>query len=73
MDTILGSSIPESGETIDDGDEDDTMSRISHTHTERFSFVMLVTEGTLTSLKETARTQVSMLRQGKDDVVARAS
>lgn len=73
MDTILGSSIPESGETIDDGDEDDTMSRISQTHTERFSFVMLVTEGTLTSLKETARTQVSMLRQGKDDAVASAS
>jgi hypothetical protein len=100
MDTILGANIaPESAETCDDGEEDDTLSRISSTHSLRLSFVMLVSERTLTSLKvsvpcyscspgvfgslhrqrllirpiwndfkthqESARTQVSMLRQGK--------
>jgi len=66
MDTILGSHIiSDIGETGDDGEEDDTLSRISSTHTLRLSFVMLVTEGTLNSLNVSARTQVSMLRQGK--------
>lgn len=65
MDTILGSHIiPDIGESADNGEEDDTLSQIATTHELRLSFVMLVTEGTLTSLKESARTQVSMLRQG---------
>lgn len=52
MDTILGSSIvPESAETCDEGEEDDTLSKISSTHSLRLSFVMLVSERTLTSLK----------------------
>jgi len=54
----------------DDGDEftqeDDALSIIEKTHKLRFSFVMLVTEKTLTSLKGSARTQVSMLRQVAD-------
>lgn len=52
------------GDPVDDVEDDDVLSRISSTHRLRFSFVMVVTEGTLTSLKESARTQVSMLRQG---------
>lgn len=64
VDTILGSQIIQ--ESGDDGDVDDTLSQIAFTHTLRLSFVMLVTEGTLTSLKESARTQVSMLRQVAD-------
>ena len=52
MDTILGSNIvPESAETFHEGEEDDTLSRISSTHSLRLSFVMLVSERTLTSLK----------------------
>ena len=66
MDTILGCHIPDVRESGDDDEEDDILSRISTTHTLRLSFVMLVTEGTLTSLKESARTQVSMLRQVAD-------
>jgi hypothetical protein len=64
VDTVLGSQIIE--ESGDDGDVDDTLSQIASTHTLRLSFVMLVTESTLTSLKESARTQVSMLRQVAD-------
>lgn len=67
MDTILGSNIV--SDVGDDDHDDDTLSRISSTHKLRFSFVMLVTEGTLTSLKESARTQVSMLRQGKQLII----
>lgn len=48
-------------------DEDDLMwNSLSHTHSLRLSFVMLVTEKTLTSLKGSARTQVSILRQVAD-------
>lgn len=64
VDTILGSQII--GESQDEGDVDDTLSQIASTHELRLSFVMIVTESTLTSLKESARTQVSMLRQVAD-------
>jgi len=46
--------------------EDDILSVIGKTHTMRFSFAMLVGEKTLTSLKGSARTQVSILRQVAD-------
>ena len=64
MDTVLGSHLPDLGVYDTAAEEDDTLSQISSTHSLRLSFVMLVTEKTLTSLKESARTQVSMLRQG---------
>jgi hypothetical protein len=48
----------------DDGD--DNWSKVSTTHKLRLSFVLLVTEKTLTTLKGNARTQVSMLRQVAD-------
>jgi hypothetical protein len=64
VDTILGSPII--GESQDEGDVDDTLSQVASTHELRLSFVMVVTESTLTSLKESARTQVSMLRQIAD-------
>ena len=66
MDTILGSNLPDPGEDDTGAEEDDTLKGISSTHALRLSFVMLVTEKTLTSLKESARTQVSMLRQVAD-------
>jgi hypothetical protein len=56
----------EEDEEDHDSQEDDILSQIGKTHTMRFSFAMLVTEKTLTSLKGTARTQVSMLRQVAD-------
>ncbi|KAI2513199.1 Pfam:DUF3608 [Fragilaria crotonensis] len=46
--------------------EEDLFSKIGSTHTLRTSFVMLVTERTLTSLKGQARTQISILRQIAD-------
>jgi hypothetical protein len=66
VDTILGSSQIIVGESQDEGDVDDTLSQIAFSHELRLSFVMIVTESTLTSLKESARTQVSMLRQIAD-------
>ena len=55
-----------SEEDDDEEDDDDVSSiwttNVSRTHTLRLSFVMLVTEKTLTSLKGTARTQVSLSR-----------
>lgn len=55
----------ESGvESVASQDEDDeTLTKIAHTHTLRLSFVMQVTEKSLTSLNSNARTQVSLLRQ----------
>lgn len=50
----------------DDTEADDVLSIIGKSHHMRFSFVMLVTENTLTSLKGSARTQISMLRQVAD-------
>jgi hypothetical protein len=47
-------------------EEDDAWLYLSHTHAMRLSFVMLVTEKTLTSLKPSARTQVSLLRPVAD-------
>lgn len=49
------------------GDEDDDLwLTLLNTHRLRLSFVMLVTDKTLTSLKGSARTQVSILRQVAD-------
>jgi hypothetical protein len=48
-----------------DHDDDDVWSKVSITHKMRLSFVLLVTEKTLTSLKGNTRTQISMLRQGR--------
>jgi hypothetical protein len=45
--------------------DDATLSKVAATHTMRLSIVMLVTQKTLTSLKGQARSQISMLRQGK--------
>jgi hypothetical protein len=45
---------------------DDAWSKASTTHTLRLSFVLLVAENSLTSLKGNARTQISMLRQVAD-------
>ncbi|CAB9514153.1 GATOR complex protein DEPDC5 [Seminavis robusta] len=60
----------ETGRGGDDEDDntqgDDTLSLIGKTHVMRFSFVIKVTEKTLTSLKGSARTQVSVLRQVAD-------
>jgi hypothetical protein len=47
-------------------DDEDIWTAISSTHRLRLSFVMLVSEKTLTSLKGPARTQVSILRQIAD-------
>jgi Vacuolar membrane-associated protein Iml1 len=47
-------------------DDEDLWLTLSHTHRLRLSFVMLVTEKTLTSLKGSARAQVSILRQVAD-------
>jgi hypothetical protein len=47
-------------------DEDDVWTHISSTHALRLSFVMKVTEKSLTSLKGSARTQVSLLRPVAD-------
>lgn len=44
----------------------DEWSKVSTTHKLRLSFVLLVTDKTLTSLKGNTRTQVSMLRQVAD-------
>jgi len=44
-------------------DEDESWTQPLSTHSLRLSFVMLVTEKSLTSLKGSARTQVSLLRQ----------
>ena len=46
----------------DDDDDDGWSTALLQTHSLRLSFVMLVTEKTLTSLKGSARTQVSLLR-----------
>jgi len=46
--------------------DDDMWTTMSSSHSLRMSFVMLVTEKTLTSLKGSARTQVSILRQVAD-------
>lgn len=54
---------PAALQTAVSDEEDDTWAtQLSHSHVERLSFVMLVTEKTLTSLKSSARTQVSLLR-----------
>lgn len=50
----------------DDDDYDEKLDYLFKTHTLRLSFVMLVSEKTLTSLKGSARTQVSILRQVAD-------
>jgi hypothetical protein len=47
-------------------DEDDVWMHIESTHNMRLSFVMKVTEKSLNSLKGSARTQVSLLRQVAD-------
>jgi hypothetical protein len=52
-------------ESIED-DGDDNWSKVNTTHKLRLSFVLLVTEKTLTTLKGNTRTQVSMLRQVAD-------
>jgi hypothetical protein len=44
----------------------DAWSKVSTTHKLRLSFVLLVTDKTLTSLKGNTRTQISMLRQVAD-------
>lgn len=49
-----------------DNDEEDMWMNLTQTHSLRMSFIMLVTEKTLTSLKGSARTQVSILRQVAD-------
>lgn len=54
----------EDGASVDD----ELLSKVSTTHQLRLSFTMLVTEKTLTSLKSSARTQVSILRNGKINV-----
>ncbi|GAX20970.1 hypothetical protein FisN_1Lh364 [Fistulifera solaris] len=55
-------------EDLDDDFEvdDDIWTQISSTHNLRMSFVMKVTEKSLTSLKGSARTQVSILRRVAD-------
>jgi hypothetical protein len=53
-------------ESNDDDATDDTWSKLSTTHTLRLSFVLLVTEKMLTTLKGNTRTQISMLRQIAD-------
>ena len=61
-----GAGASGAGGADDDTEADDVLSIIEKSHTMRFSFVMLVTEKTLTSLKGSARTQVSILRQVAD-------
>jgi Vacuolar membrane-associated protein Iml1 len=46
--------------------EEDTYAYVERTHTLRLSFVMKVTERTFTSLKGSARTQISLLRPVAD-------
>jgi len=48
------------------GSFDNTLQAIRETHDEREMFVMMVTKKTLTSIKSSARTQVSILKQVAD-------
>ena len=64
---VLGASTTmTSGTSEEDNRENDPrqdlLYQLASTHTERLSFVMLVSEKSLTSLKGSARTQVSILR-----------
>ena len=67
METFTGNQLLQADSGLESNtsqdDEDDPFNKISRTHTLRLSFVMLVTEKSLTSLASTARTQVSLLRQ----------
>jgi hypothetical protein len=73
METLVGSNlvgdvdlgIPSIDSQEEANADSDLLSRISSTHSLRLSFVMLVTEKSLTSLKGQARSQISMLRQSK--------
>jgi hypothetical protein len=65
--------VPSSASNINDNnrndetyDDDCMMWTMSQTHQLRLSFIMLVTEKTLTSLKGSARTQISILRPVAD-------
>ena len=53
-------------DVTDDAWSSNMYSKVSSTHNLRLSFVLLVTEKTLTTLKGNTRTQVSMLRQVAD-------
>ena len=63
--TIQG-TLPEADvgiEFMTSQDEEDILNKISLTHSLRFSFIMKITELSLTSMPSNARTQVSILRQ----------
>ena len=65
METIQG-SLPETDlgmEPMTSQDDEDILNKIYLTHSLRFSFIMKITELSLTSLPSSARTQVSILRQ----------
>ena len=71
MDTDVGdllahASMDSHDLVLPSGEQLNHMSKISSTHTLRLSFVMMVGEKTLTSLKGNSRSQVSMLRQVAD-------
>jgi len=51
---------------VQTGPFDNTLNAIRETHDEREMFVMMVTKKTLTSIKSSARTQVSILKQVAD-------
>jgi hypothetical protein len=63
MDLLQATASMETGEY---GTDDDITNNLSSTHNLRLSFVLLVTNQTLTTLKGNTRTQISMLRQVAD-------
>lgn len=63
MDLLQTTASMEIGEY---GTDDDITNNLSSTHNLRLSFVLLVTNQTLTTLKGNTRTQISMLRQVAD-------
>jgi hypothetical protein len=63
MDLLQATASMETGEY---GTDDDITNNLSSTNNLRLSFVLLVTNQTLTTLKGNTRTQISMLRQVAD-------
>jgi hypothetical protein len=63
---LLELDMADSGDFGEEEQEDVMLTKVATTHSLRLAWVMLVSEKTLTSLKGSARTQVSLLRQVAD-------
>ena len=58
--------VPGKSALVQTGSFDNALHAIRETHDEREMFVMMVTKKTLTTIKSSARTQISMLKQVAD-------